>query len=182
MLARCMALLTTANRPSLRYHRAYTTTLQAATLPRHLGANPPVPYPRTLTTFCSSLNFSSPTHIPAHRGPTQIAAAMSTTAMDPTAADPEQQQPQNNDVQDTVALTPTEQEIFSTLLAAVKHSGATTVLRCAGGWVRDKLLGKGSDDIDIALDNMLGKDFAELVNDYLKAQVGRGGWRLVAGG
>jgi tRNA nucleotidyltransferase/poly(A) polymerase len=38
-----------------------------------------------------------------------------------------------------------------------------TVLRCAGGWVRDKLLGRDSLDIDIALDNMLGKDFAEKV-------------------
>lgn len=170
MLARCMALLTTANRPSLRFHRAYTSTL-LATLPR---AHSPLPCPNTLTTFCSPSTHLSSTLCPARRAPTQIAAAMSTAAIDPTAADPEQQQPQNNDVRDTVALTPTEQEIFSTLLAAVKHSGASTVLRCAGGWVRDKLLGKGSDDIDIALDNMLGKDFAELVNDYLKAQVGVG--------
>jgi tRNA nucleotidyltransferase/poly(A) polymerase len=41
--------------------------------------------------------------------------------------------------------------------------GTNTVLRCAGGWVRDKLLGCDSLDIDIALDNMLGKDFAEKV-------------------
>lgn len=33
-------------------------------------------------------------------------------------------------------------------------------LRVAGGWVRDKLMGRESDDIDIALDTMLGKDFA----------------------
>ena len=30
--------------------------------------------------------------------------------------------------------------------------------------MRDKLLGKQSDDVDIALDNMLGKDFAEKVS------------------
>ena len=47
----------------------------------------------------------------------------------------------------------------------------TTTLRCAGGWVRDKLMGKQSLDIDIALDNMLGKDFAEAVNQYLKSHV-----------
>lgn len=29
-------------------------------------------------------------------------------------------------------------------------------MRVAGGWVRDKLIGKDSDDIDIALDDMLG--------------------------
>ncbi|GLC34026.1 hypothetical protein PLESTB_000830000 [Pleodorina starrii] len=74
------------------------------------------------------------------------------------------------EVRDTIALTPREQELFDTLLAAARHAGASTTLRCAGGWVRDKLLGRGSDDIDIALDDMLGKDFAELVNEYLKSQ------------
>jgi tRNA nucleotidyltransferase (CCA-adding enzyme) len=34
-------------------------------------------------------------------------------------------------------------------------------LRVAGGWVRDKYLGKESSDIDIALDKMMGKDFCE---------------------
>lgn len=45
-----------------------------------------------------------------------------------------------------------------------EHFGLSTTLRAAGGWVRDKLLGKQSDDVDIALDNMLGKDFAEKVS------------------
>ncbi|KAL6752468.1 hypothetical protein V8C86DRAFT_1813983, partial [Haematococcus lacustris] len=73
-------------------------------------------------------------------------------------------------VRDSIELNAVEQDLFSTLLAAVQHSGGNTVVRCAGGWVRDKLLGKSSLDIDIALDNMLGKDFAELVNRYLTAQ------------
>jgi tRNA nucleotidyltransferase/poly(A) polymerase len=42
-------------------------------------------------------------------------------------------------------------------------------MRCAGGWVRDKLMGRESIDIDIALDDMLGKQFADHVNAYLKA-------------
>jgi tRNA nucleotidyltransferase/poly(A) polymerase len=42
-------------------------------------------------------------------------------------------------------------------------------MRCAGGWVRDKLMGRESIDIDIALDDMLGKQFADHVNSYLKA-------------
>ena len=37
----------------------------------------------------------------------------------------------------------------------------------AGGWVRDKLLGKDSDDIDIALDDMYGEEFAKLINEKL---------------
>ncbi|KAF5829607.1 hypothetical protein DUNSADRAFT_15846 [Dunaliella salina] len=55
-------------------------------------------------------------------------------------------------VRDTVVLNELEQEL------------------CAGGWVRDKLLGRDSLDIDIALDSMLGKDFAELVNQHLSSQ------------
>ena len=42
-----------------------------------------------------------------------------------------------------------------------------TVLRVAGGWVRDKLMGKESDDIDIALDDMFGEEFAQLIRDRL---------------
>ena len=73
-------------------------------------------------------------------------------------------------VADTITLNDTEREIFATLLAAAEQAGTGTVLRCAGGWVRDKLLGKDSLDIDIALDNLMGKDFAETVNEYLKSQ------------
>lgn len=70
---------------------------------------------------------------------------------------------------DTVRLTELEEKIFDVLIATLKHFGLSTELRVAGGWVRDKLLGKDSADIDIALDNMLGKDFCEKVNDYLKS-------------
>lgn len=36
-----------------------------------------------------------------------------------------------------------------------------------GGWVRDKLLGvSGKEDIDIALDNMAGNDFAIALNKW----------------
>lgn len=62
-----------------------------------------------------------------------------------------------------ITLTDEEKVLFDTLLAAAEFAGCKTVLRAAGGWVRDKLLGKQSADIDIALDNMLGKTFAEKV-------------------
>ena len=48
-------------------------------------------------------------------------------------------------------------------MEAVKENGKDTVLRVAGGWVRDKLMGKESDDIDIAMDNMFGEEMAEIV-------------------
>jgi hypothetical protein len=51
------------------------------------------------------------------------------------------------------------------------QAGLGTTLRCAGGWVRDKLMGRSSLDIDIALDNLLGREFADRINDYLQAHV-----------
>lgn len=60
-----------------------------------------------------------------------------------------------------VKLTHHEKDLFKTLLEASTSCEAAVTLRVAGGWVRDKLLGLESDDIDIALDTMLGKEFAE---------------------
>jgi tRNA nucleotidyltransferase/poly(A) polymerase len=67
------------------------------------------------------------------------------------------------DVREQIALTQEEEQLFSLLLEAAKAAGTGTTLRCAGGWVRDKLLGKDSKDIDVALDNMLGREFADKV-------------------
>lgn len=64
-----------------------------------------------------------------------------------------------------------ERQVFDTLLAAREHHGLQTTLRCAGGWVRDKLLGRESKDIDIALDDVSGKEFAEKVQEYQVSQV-----------
>ncbi|KAL8719309.1 MAG: hypothetical protein Q9225_003673 [Loekoesia sp. 1 TL-2023] len=41
-------------------------------------------------------------------------------------------------------------------------------LRFTGGWVRDKLLGVGSKDIDIGIDSMTGFRFGTLMNQYLE--------------
>lgn len=70
----------------------------------------------------------------------------------------------------SIQLTQQEEELFSILLKTLEHQRLNTVLRCAGGWVRDKLLGKQSHDIDIAIDNKLGAEFAEHVNNYLSSQ------------
>lgn len=74
-------------------------------------------------------------------------------------------------MQDRILLTADEQALFDTLLAAAEFAGCKTVLRAAGGWVRDKLLGKESKDIDIALDNMLGKSFADKVGSSSSSTV-----------
>ncbi|KAL6007703.1 hypothetical protein ACLOJK_033204 [Asimina triloba] len=70
-------------------------------------------------------------------------------------------------VKDKVDLTEKEKKIFELLLDALRHSNLKTQLRVAGGWVRDKLLGKECTDIDIAVDDMLGREFCEKVNEYL---------------
>ncbi|KEH43581.1 putative CCA tRNA nucleotidyltransferase [Medicago truncatula] len=70
-------------------------------------------------------------------------------------------------VRDTIELTTIEKSIFDRLLATLRHFQLQTQLRIAGGWVRDKLLGKDCYDIDIALDDMMGTEFVEKVRDYL---------------
>ena len=89
-----------------------------------------------------------------------------------------------------IALTRKEDEVFSLLLDVVEEEDKkmrtendddddddddqkgrrrpkTPTLRVAGGWVRDKLLGLESNDIDVALDTCVGAEFAAKVNDYL---------------
>lgn len=70
-------------------------------------------------------------------------------------------------VRDTIELDETEEKIFKRLLGTLDHFGLETELRVAGGWVRDKLLGRECKDIDIALENMMGSEFVEKVRDYL---------------
>ncbi|XP_026413940.1 CCA tRNA nucleotidyltransferase, mitochondrial-like [Papaver somniferum] len=69
-------------------------------------------------------------------------------------------------VKDKLELTDKEKQIFDRLLRVVDHYNLQTQIRVAGGWVRDKLLGKDSNDIDIALHNMMGEEFCHKVNEY----------------
>ena len=73
-------------------------------------------------------------------------------------------------VQRTITPTESEEKLFKILKDTLQYRGIKSTLRCAGGWVRDKLLGLESDDIDIAIDDMLGKEFADHVNAYLESQ------------
>ena len=74
----------------------------------------------------------------------------------------------NNKLTNNFSLNETEKECFSIILNIVKKNNLTsTICRVAGGWVRDKLLGKESDDIDIALNNMKGSKLAQLINEEL---------------
>jgi tRNA nucleotidyltransferase/poly(A) polymerase len=66
-----------------------------------------------------------------------------------------------------VSLDPKEEQIFNLLRKVIADKSPDTILRVAGGWVRDKLLGKTSHDIDIAINNMSGEQFANLVVQYM---------------
>ncbi|KAL6525238.1 hypothetical protein OROMI_030831 [Orobanche minor] len=72
-------------------------------------------------------------------------------------------------VRDHIDLTDKEKQIFDRLLQVLRHFNLQNELRVAGGWVRDKLLGKECYDIDIAIDGMLGKEFCDKVNEYLSS-------------
>ncbi|KAK8797098.1 hypothetical protein WA158_004308 [Blastocystis sp. Blastoise] len=66
-----------------------------------------------------------------------------------------------------IQLNQLEKDLFKILLDANDASNCKSTLRVAGGWVRDKILGKESHDIDIAIDNMTGYDFAVNISPYL---------------
>ena len=66
------------------------------------------------------------------------------------------------------SLTEKETQCFKIIMDILKkHNLTSTICRVAGGWVRDKLLGKESDDIDIALNDMKGSTLATLINEEL---------------
>lgn len=62
------------------------------------------------------------------------------------------------------SLTELEKKIFALMKQASEAHEPKVICRAAGGWVRDKLLGKESDDLDFALENCSGLEFA----NYLK--------------
>ena len=73
----------------------------------------------------------------------------------------------NNILKKNFELNSTEIECFTIILNILKKYNLNTTCRIAGGWVRDKLLGKESDDIDIALNDMKGSKLASLINEEL---------------
>jgi tRNA nucleotidyltransferase/poly(A) polymerase len=59
-----------------------------------------------------------------------------------------------------------EQNIFNVLVQCKQHFNLNVTMRICGGFVRDKLLGIPSDDIDITLDTMTGAKFVEYLTNY----------------
>jgi tRNA nucleotidyltransferase (CCA-adding enzyme) len=73
-----------------------------------------------------------------------------------------------------VDLTPVESSVCDLLdgcANSLHHEKAiSTTCRIAGGWVRDKLLGSQSNDIDVALSDIMGLAFAEHLTTYARVK------------
>ena len=73
-----------------------------------------------------------------------------------------------------IELNPEERKLFDTLKKAATawKEGKLSIdkkaveIRVAGGWVRDKILGLETHDVDIALDACSGVEFAHVVKEY----------------
>jgi len=68
-----------------------------------------------------------------------------------------------------IELTTEERDLFTLILAADRWAGLGQTYRVAGGWVRDKLLGGGTVDIDFALDRTTGVAFLDTLRAYIDA-------------
>jgi len=73
----------------------------------------------------------------------------------------------NIDINVSKNLTQDEKDLFAILTKVAREKAPTTSPRVAGGWVRDKLLGVPSDDIDVMTDQLSGETFAALVAQEL---------------
>ena len=62
-------------------------------------------------------------------------------------------------------LTNQEAAIFSLIRSTCQEFNPPVIARVAGGWVRDKIIGRPSDDIDIAVDTVSGLNFAEKLRE-----------------
>ena len=71
-----------------------------------------------------------------------------------------------------ISLNPQEQNLRSLLLEVADFVGSCDgyekpVLRFAGGWVRDKLLGTTTKDVDVGISCLTGESFSNFMKQYL---------------
>ena len=66
----------------------------------------------------------------------------------------------------SIKVTEVEQLLFSIIKAGRDANAPGVELRIAGGWIRDRILGKLSDDRDIAVTGGDGNKIAEAIRQY----------------
>ena len=72
------------------------------------------------------------------------------------------------DVADYIDNTPSSSSADTTVKLPKELEDEKIVLRFTGGWIRDKLLGVGSHDIDVAINKMTGYQFGLCLKEYLE--------------
>ena len=72
-----------------------------------------------------------------------------------------------------IPLDVKEEQIFSLIKQVCNNLPLRPIARVAGGWIRDKLLGKSSKDIDITVDGMTGIEFATAIKQFADQNIGR---------
>ena len=70
----------------------------------------------------------------------------------------------------SIFLVKNERLLFNDLDKVRAASFPHSTVRVAGGWVRDKMLGRTSKDIDIALEGVDGVAFAEKVQEFMQCR------------
>ncbi|KEP65822.1 UNVERIFIED_CONTAM: tRNA nucleotidyltransferase/poly(A) polymerase family protein [Hammondia hammondi] len=134
---------------------------------------------RTLSTFEASVSREQGRGKRARRASEEREAAGRRGAASSTAAQREKRQrkmevdgesPETLDEALPVVLEEEEERLFDMLVRCVEDLKLNVVLRAAGGWVRDKLMNRRSDDIDIAIDKCTGVEFATNLNKWLRSQ------------
>ncbi|CAD8119159.1 unnamed protein product [Paramecium sonneborni] len=77
---------------------------------------------------------------------------------------------QQSQIVKKINLTDKENQILNTIMQFRNDTNIQSVLRIAGGWVRDKLMGNESHDIDITIDNMSGEQFVQKMKEYFESK------------
>ncbi|CAD8092864.1 unnamed protein product [Paramecium primaurelia] len=77
---------------------------------------------------------------------------------------------QQSQVVKRIKITDKENQIFNTIMQFRDETNTQSILRVAGGWVRDKLMGNESHDIDITIDNMSGEQFVIKMKEYFESK------------
>jgi len=69
-----------------------------------------------------------------------------------------------------IKLNNTEQKIFDLIRGVISADSSLSLVepRICGGWVRDKILGRESDDLDITVNHITGYAFAKKISQYAK--------------